>query len=179
MSFESELTSHYADVRRRLYAPLLARPDTVTQPVAEPVLMPPCGRVAILRGSRAKEVLAPESKRRFAGKLVGLVRKQPYRIIAQLVAAKHGLPEAAMYEPGRFRQVAKARFEAMYLIYTHTDWGTDRIGRAFNRDHSTVMHAIDTYAKRNGLPTIFRGNRGGGMASKMSGQFSPQFTISP
>ncbi|MCA1713545.1 MAG: chromosomal replication initiator protein DnaA, partial [Actinobacteria bacterium] len=43
----------------------------------------------------------------------------------------------------RSRQLVTARQIAMYLVRELTDLSLPRIGRAFNRDHTTVMHARD------------------------------------
>ena len=39
-------------------------------------------------------------------------------------------------------QIALARQVAMYLCRKYTDDSLSDIGKAFNRDHSTVMHSI-------------------------------------
>jgi chromosomal replication initiator protein len=42
----------------------------------------------------------------------------------------------------RKREIVKARFIAIYLIRTETDYVLSQIGKLFNRDHSTILHSI-------------------------------------
>ena len=42
----------------------------------------------------------------------------------------------------RKREIVKARFIAIYLIRSDTDFTLSAIGRMFNRDHSTILYSI-------------------------------------
>jgi chromosomal replication initiator protein len=42
----------------------------------------------------------------------------------------------------RKREIVKARFIAIYIIRTETDFKLSAIGKIFNRDHSTILHSI-------------------------------------
>jgi chromosomal replication initiator protein len=61
--------------------------------------------------------------------------------IVKRVAAAFGLGETAMLGPSRLRGVLKPRQVAMYLARELTSLSLPRIGAAFGRDHTTVLHA--------------------------------------
>lgn len=65
------------------------------------------------------------------------------QIIAD-VAAAHGLRPRDLTGPDRRRTVCFARFEAMRAIRAATNLSTIQIGALFNRDHSSVLHALGT-----------------------------------
>ncbi len=46
--------------------------------------------------------------------------------------------------PKQSRKVARARHAAMFLAYRDLDVSTTQIGRVFNRDHTSVVYAIDS-----------------------------------
>jgi chromosomal replication initiator protein len=50
--------------------------------------------------------------------------------------------------PRRPKQIAMARMVAMYLARTMTQDSLPGIGRAFNRDHATVVHAVSAITSR-------------------------------
>lgn len=63
----------------------------------------------------------------------------------QRTVAKHfGISVCELTSDRRFRKVARPRQIAMYLSKQLTPKSLPAIGRHFNRDHTTVMHAIDT-----------------------------------
>ena len=75
----------------------------------------------------------------------------PNLIASQLIAiAARAYGVSIIEVRGRTRStaVAKARYAAIWLIYHHLDLSTKQIGRAFDRDHSTVIHALQTTRRR-------------------------------
>jgi len=61
--------------------------------------------------------------------------------IIEQVAAVTGVPADVILGKGRVRRIARARQVAMVLSRELTGQSYPRIGRAFRRDHSTVIHA--------------------------------------
>ncbi|MBB3038093.1 chromosomal replication initiator protein [Hoyosella altamirensis] len=61
--------------------------------------------------------------------------------IMSTVAEYFGISVDELCGPGRTRAVAQARQIAMYLCRELTDLSLPKIGQAFGRDHTTVMHA--------------------------------------
>lgn len=77
------------------------------------------------------------------------------RSYARLRAKDCGIPAAVFFSPGKRKHVARSRQQAMYEIYCAFSVSLPLIGRAFYRDHSTVLHAVrKVQAERDaaGLP---------------------------
>lgn len=64
--------------------------------------------------------------------------------IQQTVAAEFDVPVRLLVSDRRARPVARARQVAMFLAVRLTSRSVPMIGREFKRDHSTVMHAVET-----------------------------------
>jgi chromosomal replication initiator protein len=81
-----------------------------------------------------------------AGELVGQLDSRPRRLgpqdICRVVAQVYGLEQALLGGKSRAQAVTKPRNLAMFLCRRHTDASYASIGRAFNRDHSTVMYGV-------------------------------------
>lgn len=60
----------------------------------------------------------------------------------ELTSAAFGVPVAEIVSKGRHRRKVEARQAAMWLAFRLTGKGYAAIGRAFKRDHTTVIHAI-------------------------------------
>lgn len=76
-----------------------------------------------------------------------LVLQQHDGIIARVqkaVSAHYKVPLAEMTSQRRGRNVARPRQVAMYLCRELSPLSLPCIGRRFNRDHTTVIHAIKT-----------------------------------
>lgn len=52
------------------------------------------------------------------------------------------LSERAIKGPGRQKTFVKARFIAMYILRGTTTFTLKQIGEMFDRDHTTVIHAL-------------------------------------
>lgn len=59
-----------------------------------------------------------------------------------LAALRHSLPVAVILGQGHARNIVRARYDAMALVYRHTQYSMPRVGRLFDRDHTTVLHAL-------------------------------------
>lgn len=62
--------------------------------------------------------------------------------IVKRVAAAFGINEKELLGPSRLRRVLVPRQVAMYLARSACGLSLPRVGAAFGRDHTTVMHAI-------------------------------------
>lgn len=58
--------------------------------------------------------------------------------VVETVADFYGLPVADVLGP-RHRSATRARKVAMALVRANSDWSYPLIGRAFDRDHTTVI----------------------------------------
>jgi chromosomal replication initiator protein len=70
------------------------------------------------------------------------------RAIQDAVAAVLGVTREELLSPRRTPKVARARQLAMYLTRELTPLSLAQIAREFDRDHSTVLHAIRTVTGR-------------------------------
>lgn len=64
--------------------------------------------------------------------------------ILKAVTAYTGISKEALQSKSRKQPIVFARFIAMYLIKSRTKLTLKQIGSLFNRDHSTVINAINT-----------------------------------
>lgn len=80
--------------------------------------------------------------------------RQIVREIISEVAERHGVTLGQIMSPIRTKKIAHARQEAQAALYdTLNDDGTRRyslpkIGRIFDRDHTSVLHAIRRVRER-------------------------------
>jgi len=69
------------------------------------------------------------------------------RIIKE-VSLKHHVSVGEILSDMRSTWIVAARFEAMYRIREERRLSWAQIGRQFNRDHTSVLHAYRTHKKR-------------------------------
>ena len=69
-------------------------------------------------------------------------------VIQEAVCTVLAIPIADLRSTRRTPQVARARQLAMYLGRELTPSSLSEIARAFNRDHTTVLHAVRAVGKR-------------------------------
>jgi chromosomal replication initiator protein len=69
-------------------------------------------------------------------------------VIRSTVADYYGIHLKDMMSPRRARAVAYPRQMAMYLSKDLTDKSLPAIGRMFDRDHTTVLHAVRAVEQR-------------------------------
>ena len=74
--------------------------------------------------------------------VVGMEKVLTIEMISELISRQFKVSVADMKSRSRKRALAFARQMAMYLCRKYTDDSLAEIGRAFNRDHSTVLHSI-------------------------------------
>ncbi|WP_136808083.1 chromosomal replication initiator protein DnaA [Desulfosediminicola flagellatus] len=74
--------------------------------------------------------------------VVGVGQQLTIQMISDLIAKQFKVSVDDMKSRSRKRQLTFPRQVAMYLCRKYTDDSLAEIGRAFNRDHSTVMHSI-------------------------------------
>jgi hypothetical protein len=80
---------------------------------------------------------------RFKTPLAGKIAR-----IQEVVAAHFGVPLGHMASDRRAREIAHPRQVAMYLAAETTTQSLIAIGKRFNRDHTTVIHAIRAVKQR-------------------------------
>ena len=69
------------------------------------------------------------------------------------VASRHGVTVEEILGPRRHRHIINARFEAIAkVVEARPQWSYPTIGKLFNRDHSTIMSALDKIGARRDRP---------------------------
>lgn len=77
--------------------------------------------------------------------------KTPAREIVAHVAALHGIPVAEIIGDSRKKDVVAARHAAIRAIRVHRpDLSFAQIGKAVNRDHTTIISSLKRTAKQGG-----------------------------
>ncbi len=73
----------------------------------------------------------------------------PAQTIIHQAARKHSVTVAEMKGAGRYRNIVRARQEAMYRIRMELGYSFPQIAKMLNRsDHTTVMHGFKAHKKR-------------------------------
>lgn len=70
--------------------------------------------------------------------------------IIQRVAEKHRVTVAQILSDSRCQRITQPRQEAMWHCVNEDRWSLPQIGRAFGRDHTTVLHGKRAHEKRMG-----------------------------
>lgn len=69
-------------------------------------------------------------------------------MIAESVAHDHGLTFADLAGRSRKKHIVAARYSAIRLVRAVSSMSYPQIGRMFNRDHTTVMHALGVLGRQ-------------------------------
>ena len=108
--------------------------------------------IADLKGSPVTREVAEEALRDI------LAVKDPKRItcdaIKQAVADYYGISAAELTAKRRSREIVIPRQVAMFLAREMTDLSLTQLGAAFQRDHSTILHACDKVSEDPAMASI-------------------------
>ena len=80
---------------------------------------------------------------------ISLGNRDLIKMIASAVSAKSGTSISSIYGTSRAKPAIAARHLVMYLAHKE-GLSYPVIGRALNRDHTTVMHGVKAEQKRRG-----------------------------
>jgi chromosomal replication initiation ATPase DnaA len=73
------------------------------------------------------------------------------------IADRHGFTFAEIIGPRRHRTLLAARYEAIRAVNKEfPSWSTMKMGRFFNRDHTTILSALGRLSKQGRLEMIGR-----------------------
>lgn len=80
----------------------------------------------------------------FANSVIGAQKKTPNSVecIIYSIEQETGVTFEQMCGTSRKREIVYARHYTMYLIKERLKWAWVHIGKLFNKDHSTVIHAV-------------------------------------
>ncbi|MFH0810949.1 MAG: chromosomal replication initiator protein DnaA [Pseudomonadota bacterium] len=91
--------------------------------------------------------------REVVGSFLGVRRPVTIDLVQDVVGQYYRLSREELQSRSRKRQIVQPRNLAMYLCRQHTRESLEAIGRAFSRDHATVLyacHAVEREIKKNG-----------------------------
>lgn len=162
MSYEAQITSHYADVRARLTGYIRPSPRAtlaIAAPVPEPEpVVVEAAPVAIEPATSEPDTIVPPPE--YRARDVLYVNFDPLHCppisqaetIIRQVQAKHKLGRGEMLGRQRSARVVLARQEAAWRMKRETMLSLPQIGRKLGgRDHTTILYNIRQYeAKLNG-----------------------------
>lgn len=150
MTYEAELTDHYAGVRRRLYS-------TDVEVASKP------RNVRTIYVTGAKRLIAPPPKQAFKPKpqkvkpiqrdLINVTEggTHPFvwRLIVDEVCTKYQCTFGEIIGGQRAKWIVVARHEAFYRLSKETALSLPQIGRLMGgKDHTTVLHGCRKHASR-------------------------------
>lgn len=131
MSYEAELTGHYAGVRERL--------GSVLTPVKE-------SRVVVRTVDAGKLSSAPRKREAFTpDQRIPLSLHQ--RLISE-IAVKYDISYGELTGDGQNRAFSIPRKELYYRLWKETPLSLAAIGRLLKRDHTTVRAGIISHEQR-------------------------------
>lgn len=127
------MSSHASRIRARLWNPPNARQDTENA----------LGRQSnATRALESHEVVVDHPKASAQDRCITPTEIfNSMRRIQIVVAEAYGVGRIELMSRRRGRLIVRPRQIAMYLCATLTDRSTTAIGRQFNRDHTTILHA--------------------------------------
>ncbi len=79
-----------------------------------------------------------------------------FQVIIERVARHYALTPGHVLSRSREKSAATARMTAMYVARVATEFSFPEIGKAFKRDHTTVMAACTRCASRTVKDDVFR-----------------------
>jgi hypothetical protein len=134
---ESELQAHYAAVRNRLANPIQPKPKPEPAPVIQFVAPAPAEPVEepapyVVSGVAFELVLDAEGKGSYPA----------MRDILAAVCRHYNVPRNEIISTRRVAKVALVRHIAMYLMKRDTIRPLTEIAKVFDRDHTSVIHAV-------------------------------------
>ncbi|MEE2703239.1 MAG: chromosomal replication initiator protein DnaA [Myxococcota bacterium] len=102
----------------------------------------------VARASLMRRTVTPELVREALAAVEVPGRARTLQEIIELCARVYGVSLEALSDRSRKRAIVRPRQFAMYLCRRYTDASLKDIGRAFRRDHTSVIYAIDTVERR-------------------------------
>jgi hypothetical protein len=77
------------------------------------------------------------------------------RQIAEETAIRHGICVSEIANGSRKYKVVRVRNEAIYLVKARKPMlSSSQLGRWFDRDHTTILHALASHSDATGAPAL-------------------------
>ena len=155
MSYKQELEQKYAAIKNRMYAkrpPVIndeaikiAQQMIATIPMNTIEDIKPPAMVGGVAGPTGVVIPTPTVK---SGLTPLVDARQNYINMLNWVAHKHGLNPSMVQNGGRQKHLVAARHEIWWRIRTEFNYSFPRIARFARKDHSTIIHAVQTFSSK-------------------------------
>ena len=149
---QRQFAKHYKEVRARIEK-AAAKPADTPALAPEPALAAPVEKRKSDFENRAEEIKAWVQQELARWDNVPQVSGTIHiNALIQQVAEKYGIPVTLMLQDLRSPKLVHARQELFYRCVMEKGWSYARIGRYFDRDHTTVLHGTRMHARKYDLP---------------------------
>jgi hypothetical protein len=139
---ETDLLAHYRAVNARTFNPPAPKLEVMPpKPDMRKIVM----EVIAARAAECRD----DASARILDEL-----KAPVSVKALLkeVAGRHEVTVGEILGPSRVTKIKDARWEAIILVHAaHPLWSLPKIGRLFNKDHTTILHCLKQSGMRPDL----------------------------
>lgn len=88
-------------------------------------------------------VLKPSEKKQKKKVSFPPLTKDEYKIL-EIIGDQHNVNPVDLFSEARKREIVDARMQGMVIFYVYLCYTYKRTGNVFRRDHSTVIHAVET-----------------------------------
>lgn len=88
-------------------------------------------------------VLKPSEKKQKKKVSFPPLTKDEYKIL-EIIGDLHNVNPVDLFSEARKREIVDARMQGMVIFYVYLCYTYKRTGNVFRRDHSTVIHAVET-----------------------------------
>lgn len=177
MSYLKELQDHYRAVKARIRAAAVEQPKALPKPMQPPseqeAASPPRPGLVPVGAERklVDDALHQTSSECIGGNhaqaikiaqemanapklppLPGLVLNEVGAIrwmrVLHAVAAHHGVSPSEILSTSRKRHITQARFEVFYRLRVDLNLSYSKIGFLMQKDHSTIMHGVNSLREK-------------------------------
>lgn len=108
---------------------------------------------AVVLEPRPNEVqlVEPTAPASYGPAPLNMLSAPSWRFLLALACVRFGVTAKEVLGPCRRKVVVSARYEAMALIYQHTQQSFPGVGRLLHRDHTTVLHGVNKLGRNSKL----------------------------
>lgn len=155
MSYKTDLEKKYAEIKARMYGKSVAVINENAIRAAQQVLwdtppntfddLDPPMQVGGVAGPTGVIIPEPVVK---SGLTPLIDTKQSYMNMLYWIAKKHGIDAALIQSEGRNKRLVAARHELWWRVRTELNYSFPRIARLAHRDHSTIIHAVQSFSAK-------------------------------
>jgi hypothetical protein len=151
MSYKEDLLRKYAETRARLRGKSENIVNIDALLAANEAIMASQRTIADLpKPKMVGGVVAPTGVVAAENKIIDRTEEDraSYMNMLRAIAIKYRIDPELIQSEVRNSYIVSARHELWYRVRTELNYSYPRIGMLANRDHSTVLYAVEKYAKR-------------------------------